>query len=135
MMAPTHAPAEIQHIGISVADLDRSVAWYRSHFGFSEAKRFRKEAFEISGAVLQLGGMILEVLAPFVPAPPAPQAGSLVEQLRRTGVNHIAINVADLPACREQRRASRASLLTEIIDGRFFFCIDPDGTVLEVRAR
>src|SRR5512139_342050 len=127
--------SEIQHIGISVADLDRSVAWYTSHLGFAETKRFRKDDLEISGAVLQLGVMSLEVLAPFAPAPAAPPALTLVEQLRRIGMNHIAIGVEDLPACHERLRASGAFLMTPVVDGRFFFCTDPDGTVLEVRAR
>ena len=127
--------SEIRHIGISVADLDRSVAWYTSHFGFSETKRFRKEDLEITGAVLQLGGMALEVLAPFAPSPALPPPRTLVEQLRRTGANHIAIEVDDLLDCHERLRASGTAMLTPIIDGRYFFCSDPDGTVLEIRSR
>ena len=127
--------SEFQHTGISVADLDRAITWYRDMFGFVETKRFRKEELEISGVVLQLGASTLEVLAPFSPGPPPPPAATLIEQLRRTGVNHIAISVSDLPACHARPRESGASLLSPVVDGRFFFCTDLDGTVLEVRSR
>lgn len=125
--------SEIQHIGISVRDLDRSVAWYSGFFGFVETKRFKKDELEISGAILQLGNMTLEVLAPFKPVSPSPPPASLVEQLRKTGVNHIALSVSDITSCFEKLSASGSAMMTPLIEGRFFFCADPDGTALEIR--
>ncbi len=127
--------SEFQHAGISVADLERSIAWYVGHFGFRVTKRFRKDELEIDGAVLELGGSTLEVLAPFSPLPPAESATSLVEQLRRTGMNHIALSVDDLSACRERLENAGAAMVGPVVDGRFFFCADPDGIVLEIRGR
>jgi catechol 2,3-dioxygenase-like lactoylglutathione lyase family enzyme len=134
MTGPSPSPAVIQHVGICVADLDRAVAWYARHFGFRETRRFLREELQIAGAVLETGGAALEVLAPWSPEPPPPPAGTLVVQLRRTGVNHLALAVEDLTKCHRGLEASGARLLTPIRDGRFFFCADPDGTVLEVRS-
>jgi lactoylglutathione lyase len=130
MNSPTN---QVQHIGISVVDLDRSVRWYTDFFGFTETKRFRKDDFEIEGAALQLGAMSLEILAPFHPEISAMPPASLVSHLRKVGTNHIAIGVSDISGCYERMSASGCSLMTGLIDGRFFFCADPDGTVLEVR--
>ena len=123
----------LQHIGISVVDLEQSIQWYAAFFGFIETKRFRKDALEISGAVLQLGNMSLEILAPFTPIHPPSPPHSLVEQLRKIGTNHIAIGVSDLSSCFDKLTDAGCSMMTPIIDGRFFFCSDPDGTVLEIR--
>jgi methylmalonyl-CoA/ethylmalonyl-CoA epimerase len=125
--------SEFQHVGISVADLDRSVRWYTTLFGFTETKRFRKDELEITGAVLQLGAMTLEVLAPFTPVAPALPPPSLVEQLRKVGTNHIAVTVSDLVLCRERIAAAGCRMIGPVVDGRFFFCSDPDGVVLEIR--
>lgn len=124
---------QLQHIGISVVDLDRSVRWYTDFFGFTETKRFKKDEFEIAGAVLQLGAMSLEILAPFSPEIPAAGPASLVGHLRKTGVNHIAIGVSDITGCYERMSRAGCPLITGLMDGRFFFCADPDGAVLEVR--
>ena len=125
--------SEFQHAGISVGDLDRAVAWYIGVFGFVEVKRFRKEELQVAGAVLQLGALSLEVLAPFAPVRPSPFPSSLVSHLRVLGANHLAFGVSDLAPCRERLEASGAAMLSPVIDGRFFFCADPDGTVLEIR--
>lgn len=124
---------QLQHVGISVADLDRSVRWYSDFFGFTETKRFRKDEFEVTAAVLQLGPVTLEILSPFRPEIPAPRPGSLVSHLRKIGANHLAIGVSDVTGCYERMSKAGCSLITELIDGRFFFCADPDGTVLEIR--
>ena len=123
----------ILHVGISVADLERSVAWYAKNFGFTEVKRFVKNEREIRAAVMQLGDATLEIIAPFRPEPAPPRATSLTEQLRRTGVNHIAIRVDDPAACYNRLADAGCAMLSPLIEGRFFFCADPDGTVLEIK--
>jgi len=129
----TNSGNAILHVGISVADLDRAVSWYNRFFGFIEVKRFAKDEREFRAAVLKLGETTLEIIAPFRPEPAQPLAATLTEQLRRTGVNHIAIKVDDPSACHRQLSDAGCAMLTPLIEGRFFFCADPDGTVLEIK--
>ena len=123
---------QILHIGISVAGLDRTVAWYGNWFGFRETKRFEKAELEIRGAVIELGGLAIEVLAPFTPVLRAADTG-LVPALRRCGVNHIAFGVDDAAATYTRFHSSGVTMVSELIGGRMFFCTDPDGTLLEIR--
>jgi len=123
----------ITHIGISVTDLDTSLRWYGEHFGFAETRRFEKPEFEIKGAVISDGKVSIEVLMPSVPWKRKVVPASLAEALRQCGTNHLALEVNDVTVCYERLRSAGAPLITEIIGGRFFFCMDPDGTLLEVR--
>ena len=41
----------IEHVGLTVSDLDRAVDWYRTNFGFEETRRFDKPELEIKGAI------------------------------------------------------------------------------------
>jgi catechol 2,3-dioxygenase-like lactoylglutathione lyase family enzyme len=125
--------AELQHPGISVADLDRAVAWYSKHFGFREAKRFEKADMEIKGAAMVLGERALEILQPYRPSAARAAAGTLAEELARIGANHIAIAVGNIGECFEDLKRSGAVFVTGLIDRRVFFCKDPDGTLIEVR--
>ena len=124
---------EYQHTGISVTDIDRTLAWYATHFGFKETKRFVKPELEIQGAVMAIGNAVLEILQPYSPTPAQQGCHTLAQHLRKLGANHIAIGVSDITGCFEKFKADNVDLVSEIIDGRFFFCKDPDGTLIEVR--
>lgn len=132
-----HAPRSdnrIVHVGVCVTDLDRAARWYADMFGFAETKRFRKEVFEIEGVVMELGGMTIEILAPFSPDVVPPPPLSPAAQFRKLGVNHIAITVPDLADCYKKLAVSGGgTLISPVIENRFFFCADPDGTVWEVK--
>ncbi|MCP3874767.1 MAG: VOC family protein [Desulfobacteraceae bacterium] len=124
------------HIGISVLDLDRAVNWYCRNFGFAEQKRFKKQGFEISGAVLTNKNNTLELLEPFYPVQENHKdVKDLTSLLRRTGLNHIAIQVDDLKKTYNTLQEQDTLLITDIISDRFFFCLDPDGTPLEVKQK
>ncbi len=121
------------HVGLSVENLDRAVAWYREVFGFTEVKRFAKDAFEIQGAVLEREGAVLELLEPGVPEAAARGAGDLVKALRPCGVNHFALAVQDVKSLYAALSSRGVDLVTDLIDDRFFFCRDPDGSLIEVK--
>ena len=124
---------EIAHFGICVHDLDRSVTWYRDILGFEEVKRFEKPEFEVKAAVVKLGNVSLEILQPDKPQT-APESGNdLAARLRRIGANHFAVNVDDVKSLYHTLKAKKADLATGLIDLRFFFCTDPDGSLIEVR--
>ncbi len=125
----------IEHAGITVTDLERAVRWYGGYFGAEEERRFEKVDFEIKAATLRMGDSRLEIFQPFHPLP-APCPGKWpAEFFRPLGVHHLAIAVADVGALFERMKADRVEVLTDLVEGRFFFCRDPFGTRLEVRQR
>lgn len=125
---------KIRHIGICATDIDRTVNWYSRWFGFREVKRFEKAEFEIKGALMSLGDFAIEVLVPKGPLETQRERSGIIETFRQPGTNHIAIEVDDVTALYEKCLAEGVPLVTDLVDGRFFFCKDPDGTVLEIRA-
>jgi len=126
---------DLAHIAISTADLENAVKWYKDFFGFEEIKRFEKQEFEIKGAALSNGHMMIEVLMPYKIAKNPVRPSSLAEALRTQGLNHIALNVDDINACFEELKFAGTRFITELIGGRFFFCCDPDGTLIEIRQK
>jgi putative autoinducer-2 (AI-2) aldolase len=72
-------------------------------------------------------------MAPYTPTPAHGTEYSLVEVLRPMGANHLAIAVRDLAEIYEKMTAAGETVVTEMVDGRFFFCKDPDGTLLKVK--
>lgn len=125
--------AEFQHIGISVSDLDRAVRWYAARFGYQETKRFAKPELKVCGAVMTLGSAVLEILQSDSPQPARSAGFTLAQRLGELGANHFAIGVSDVTQCYATFERDGVGLVSGLIDGRFFFCTDPDGTLLEVR--
>ena len=125
--------ARFVHTGLSVADLDRSLQWYGRHFGGAVTKRFEKPDLEIRGAVVAFEGGSVELLEVRRPWELQRSNGSLVEELRNVGTNHIAFCVQDCAACRERLVEAGSEMVTPLLGGVMFFCKDPDGTLVEVK--
>lgn len=125
--------ARFVHTGLSVADLERSLQWYGLHFGATATKRFEKPDLEIRGAVIAFEGGNVELLEVRRPRKLDRATGSLVEELRTIGTNHVALGVADCGGCRERLVQSGCEMVTPLLGGTMFFCKDPDGTLLEVK--
>lgn len=126
---------QIEHTGITVADIDGAVDWYRTNFGFEETRRFDKPELELKGATMQLGEDYLELLQPYAPAPVTGANGSLVALLKTPGVNHLALNVDDVTGAYDRLRENGVEFVTELLESRYFFCRDPFGSLIEVKQR
>lgn len=126
---------EVAHIGISVVNLDEAVNWYEDNFGASEIKRTYKEALGLSIAVLELGNLHLELLQPDRPEQTTSIRGTLKELLQRVGTSHIALSVSDVKGLYNRLKASGAEMVTELVEGRLFFCRDPNGILIEVKQK
>ncbi len=125
----------MEHIGLSVSDLEASIAWYQVCFGFEVIKRFEKEEMEIKGALIRSGNCQIELLEPQKKDLAVNDRSTLAHALRRTGSNHFAISVESVSACFETMKSTEVELVTELIENRFYFCCDRDGTLIEVRQR
>ena len=83
---------KINHIAISVKDLEKSVKFYTKSFGFKEIKRFTKEDWNGEAVILELNGFKLELFG-FNDYKESKDDSS---DLRTIGLKHFAIQVEDL---------------------------------------
>jgi methylmalonyl-CoA/ethylmalonyl-CoA epimerase len=126
---------EVVHFGISVANLDESVSWYKDTFGAREIKRTYKQDFGLTIALLELGDSQLELLRPDSPEETAKIEGTLKELLQRVGETHIALSVSDVRGVYEKLKSTGTELVTGLVEERLFFCRDPNGVLIEVKKK
>jgi kynurenine formamidase len=111
----------VQHLNLTVADLDRSAAFYSRWFGFDRPPRIYEDgtAFLADGS-----GFDLALHPGAVPSPPADAV-------------HFGFRRAHPTAVRELREAMQASSIPVVeshdeVDYVSLKCLDPDGYVIEV---
>ena len=132
---PTYA---LEHVAISVSDLDRTVAWYGETFGFAEVGRSDKPDLGARVALLRLGDRFLEVFAPYEALALPEGEDHLRSSLQRLGTKHMALVVDDVAAAYGELQAAGVAMDTELVAGRtsqYFFCRDLDGILIEVIQR
>jgi methylmalonyl-CoA/ethylmalonyl-CoA epimerase len=132
---PLPSPLRPHHVGISVADLEDSIAWYEQALGFRlEAvvgvpeddgrvamlvqDGFRLELFEIPGAA---------ALPPERREPPT--------DLRTHGVKHLAYQVSDIETHAERLRALGVDIVWNVRvheDVKVLFVRDNTGNLVEL---
>lgn len=122
-----------EHHGITAKDIDSTVDFYKRNFGFDEVKRFDKPGLRLRGALLSLGGLSLEILSPY---------GEMYDErwitledslMRREG--HLALDVGDVQRAYTQLKENGVIFVTDILEGRFFFCRDNCGNLIEIKVR
>ena len=129
------ATYQMDHVAITVSDLNRSIEWYRAMFGFEEKVRFHKEDARLHGAMLRLGDYGLELFQPYEAEPLPESAHSFHGNLQTLGVKHFALVVPDLDSAYADLRA-KGGELSDVVSGktvRYFTVRDPDGIHVEVK--
>jgi glyoxylase I family protein len=140
--------ARHSHIGISISDMEHSLAFYKEGFGFVDGVLVQIEnkhnaLFGLDGPLkmqsrfLRLGELVIELIE-FTS--PAAQISPEMRALNHTGLTHLSFRVADV-----DQTASRLAALggkvhpsTRTTDdgnrpkGEIVFCTDPDGTRIEL---
>jgi catechol 2,3-dioxygenase-like lactoylglutathione lyase family enzyme len=133
----------VNHVGLTVTDLDRSVAFYRDVVGLEVlVHHFRTggEWFDtltdnrdavVNGAMLGDGDFCLQLLEYEQGGTGPPVTGH-----NRIGNLHLSVNVADVVAKREEIVATSGYDPTPIVElpvagGRSFYVHDPDGVPVE----
>ena len=118
---------ELDHAGVHVSDLERSVAFYRDVLGLREQTRFTLGNEQL--VFLAAGAGLVELIAD----------GS---GRRATGaVDHLALRVTDLDAQLPRLREAGVQLLDETpvevrsLNARILFCVGPDGERIELIER
>jgi len=127
--------AHLHHAGISVADLDASIAFYRDWFGFEvDSHAVIREGFEI--VHLRKGGDYIELfwLADSEPAPAS--AAALETDLKVIGTKHMAFGTDDPEAAHRALVDGGVEVMSEVLTGstgyQYFFLKDPNGILLEI---
>ena len=125
---------KFDHIAVTVKDLQKSIQWYKENFNFKELRRFEKSTLEINGATLALENFTLELLEPYNPIIVHRKQEELTSCLGNTGANHLAFTVENIDEFYRKLKERQVRMITRLIDSRFFFCVDPDCVLIEVRA-
>jgi catechol 2,3-dioxygenase-like lactoylglutathione lyase family enzyme len=131
----------VHHTGITVSDLDRSVAFYE-RLGFEVAERIEEEGEEVErgvgvpGAKLRVAMLegpnsrleLIEYLQPSDGPAPHPNNG--------IGAAHVCLEVEDVDAAVAELREQGIQFLTEPITHeagiRWVYAKDPDGITAEL---
>ena len=140
----------LDHISVTVSDLDRSIAFYRDVIGLALRDRgtadepelsdvLATDNVEIAWAELALGGVILELVQYLTGGD-----GPVDVDVKRAGATHIGIAVDDIVPAVERLRAADALVsrdvvtLTEDTDwngAKIVYGRDPDGVTIELVER
>lgn len=121
---------KVEHIGIYVRDLDRSIQFYTEVLGLRLIKRVQVRA-ELEVALVALGDAEIELLCRKGEYALAPEGI----------VNHLAFTVDDVAGVLDHLRRHRVELiheepvLVERLGARIAFFKGPDGEKLELCAR
>lgn len=127
----------VDHVGLSVGDLDAQLAWYQKVFGFPIAKPFEIEALGLRGAFL-LGpnDVAIEFLERAGSTHRKP-AGSAPDELLAQGWGHLCFRVDDIEATFESLVAAGARVINAPTQSpepgvRFAYVTDPEGNFIEL---
>ena len=129
----------LDHVGLSVADLDAAARFYAAAFGFASELEFQLPE-GIRGAMLRHpGGMRLELFQ-HPAARPGILAGNPLEALGTRGYGHFALAAGDIAPMYAGAVAAGARPVAEPGPSpepgvRFAFLADPEGNLVELVER
>ena len=137
---------KFHHVGLSVADLDRSKKWYADVLGFSEGFSFELPPVSLCGCFMEREGVQVELIerAGSVPARSGSQHGGSEHRgpdpnaaLLTHGYGHLAFTVHDLDATFERLVTAGAAAVWEPRPSpqpgvRMAFVADVDGNLIEI---
>ncbi|MCU4924695.1 VOC family protein [Halobacteria archaeon AArc-dxtr1] len=132
---------DAHHVGLTVSDLDESIAFYRDVFGLPVRQRFEvggeafADAVDVDGASadfahLDAGGVRIELVSY---EPEDDERGT--PELNQPGAGHVGLSVDDLEAFYDGLPDDVPTLSeprTTESGTSILFVRDPDGTLVEV---
>lgn len=119
---------KLEHVNLTVSDLDRSVAFYRHLLGWD----LRWQGQSMTGRAAHVGDAYT-YLALF--EAPGGVAGSGPDY-ERVGFNHVGFAVDDLDVARDRLRSAGVEITSEMDydPGVHLYFLDPDGCEIELVA-
>jgi catechol 2,3-dioxygenase-like lactoylglutathione lyase family enzyme len=127
------------HVGISVANLDESIAWYKEMLGFEEVMRMSEDAAnKMEIGHIRRGNCYIELFQ-VEGAEPLPEYRlDPSADLRVHGVKHFGFQVDDAHSAVEELKAKGVKIAMGPIDTPgvcFVFILDNSGNALELIER
>jgi catechol 2,3-dioxygenase-like lactoylglutathione lyase family enzyme len=132
--------AELDHVGLSVADLEAAETFYSNAFGFRRQLAFELSPHPIRGLMLaHPSGSRLELFEHASSVPGLPAAGPIEAHANR-GYNHFALVAPEIDALFAAALAAGARPVIEPSPSpepgvRFAFLADPEGNLVELVER
>lgn len=141
----------LDHVSVTVSDLDRSIAFYRDTIGLPFLGRGTSDGSDMArltgfdGARLEWaeldlgGGQLLELVRYR-----SPEGAPLDQATNRPGSGHVGLSVEDLDAAYARLLTAGAAVRSEPVaieeDGdwhgvRCLYALDPDGVTIELVER
>lgn len=118
----------IDHIGVAVRSLDRTLEFYRDALGIEPSHRTEVDHEHVEVAVLPIGGGRIELLR-------ATSQDSVIDRFierHGEGLHHVAVQVDDLDAAVERLKRSGSRLVGEKIqigaEGYRYIFVHPAST-------
>ena len=101
--------AVLDHVGIAVADLEESLAFFRDALGLEVQRPEEVPSQRVTAQFVETGGTSLELLQATAPDSPITR---FIDK-RGPGLHHITLRVEDLAAALEHLRARNVRLIDE----------------------
>jgi methylmalonyl-CoA/ethylmalonyl-CoA epimerase len=121
------------HAGVSVPNLDESIAWYEGVLGFTVERRSTIESIPAQVAILSNGNLRLELFE--VPGAKAPSEDRSLpnEDLKTWGNKHVSFAVEDVFALADELKARGADIVwvKKFPFGSNLFMRDNAGNLIE----
>ena len=127
---------QFHHVGITVRDLEATIAWYEKHLGFKRLTDFGFPGARV--AFIGRGDLRLEFFQIENATPMEDARKEAESNLSFGGINHFAISVDDLEVTLAELKAKgveQAHTLDVVPDGsgdRYTFIRDNEGMLIEL---
>lgn len=124
----------VNHFAISVADLDKSIAWYEKVFGFTVKSRSVIPATGAQVCHMQAPGFLLEMFRPPDSAPLPEHRRSPNTDMLTQGNLHISFGVPDARILLDEFKALGVNIaFIAEVDGTYgVFINDNTGNLIEI---
>lgn len=131
---------QLDHVGLSVADLDAQTNWYCEAFDLQVSLPFQVAPIELRGQFVTNGNGITIELLERKGSKPGLQPANQAEALLTRGYGHICLRVTDVDSLYSKLISHGAGSRLAPQDSpepgvRFAFVSDPEGNLIEFHDR
>jgi len=123
----------LHHWGVSVPDLEASIAWYRDMLGFHEERRFDIPSANARAAIIRHGELAIELFEVKGASPLPPERRIPNQDLKFQGIKHVALAVENRDQVLDLLGARGVDVIFRGIQGAFI--LDNAGNIIELMER
>ncbi len=127
----------LDHFAITVNNLQNSITFYEANFDFEKIEESDKPDFRLKKALMRRGSSKLELIEPYIQKESQTTEKNkkdLQYFLRKPGANHLAFITLDINSFYNRLKKNGVEFVSEL-KTNFFFCLDLDNTLIEVKEK